>query len=585
MFSQSNILTRIIKLGLYLVLLTPLIAWDQVIYPFVFPKIVFFRIIIEIALFFYIILCLKDRSFAPKATALTLALGVYMGIIVITSLWGADSYQSFFSTLARGEGVFTLLHLFAFFIIASSIFRSKNEWTVLLLFFFAMFSIENILAFAQTLHIPYVKMFGATRPNGSFGNPAYFASYNALGLWISYYLYTVYKKNPWRLVFPVAIALGMINIYYAINRASTLGIFMGVIAYIVLEVIYNKNELIRKKYFKFFLWLLCILALASFINPGTSIIKKLTRYNGEDPSIKNRLISWDIGLKGFRERPLLGWGNENYSYVFNKYFNPKIITGSEAYSWFDRVHNTVIEILVANGAFGVMAYLSIFIIAFMGIQKSTMDRREKNICISFFVCYFFINFFIFDTISTLILFFILLAMIQSGSYERSGVFRRLLNSFHREEKISAHPLIIGSISIIIISSVYIYNIKPIRATYYASRHMLAQGQSYGDIYDNFTKAFALSTAHNFEIREILGNYIINKIINGESPKNLERLLMLAMDNLKDTAKSAPNNIQVRLTYSELARITSEINPFYIKIAEEESLFIIKSSPMRYQPYF
>jgi len=40
------------------------------------------------------------------------------------------------------------------------------------------------------------------------------------------------------------------------------------------------------------------------------------------PSNQSRLRSWNIGLKGFKERPILGWGIGNYNVVFNKHYDP-----------------------------------------------------------------------------------------------------------------------------------------------------------------------------------------------------------------------------------------------------------------------
>ena len=64
-----------------------------------------------------------------------------------------------------------------------------------------------------------------------------------------------------------------------------------------------------------------------------------------------------MAIKGFQERPILGWGQENFNYVFNKNYDPGM-WGQE--QWFDRTHNVILDWLVAGGILGLLAYLSIF---------------------------------------------------------------------------------------------------------------------------------------------------------------------------------------------------------------------------------
>ena len=126
--NPHTILLKIIKVGLYAALFTPLVFWDQVIYPFVFPKVIFFRIIVEIIFFLYIALLVLEPRYSPKATPLALVVFLYIAIALSTSLLGENVYGSFWSTIMRGEGIITLIHLGVFFIVLSSVITQKDEW-------------------------------------------------------------------------------------------------------------------------------------------------------------------------------------------------------------------------------------------------------------------------------------------------------------------------------------------------------------------------------------------------------------------------------------------------------------------------
>ncbi len=92
-------------------------------------------------------------------------------------------------------------------------------------------------------------------------------------------------------------------------------------------------------------------------------------------SAQTRTWSWGAAWKGFLERPIFGWGPENFSTVFDKFFDSRFFTpGQTTETWFDRAHSLVFDTLVANGLVGFIAYLSIFAIIFYEILKRRRAR-------------------------------------------------------------------------------------------------------------------------------------------------------------------------------------------------------------------
>ena len=112
-----------------------------------------------------------------------------------------------------------------------------------------------------------------------------------------------------------------------------------------------------------------------------------------------------MAYQGFKERPALGWGQENFNYVFNKYYNPKMYDQEQ---WFDRTHNVFFDWLVAGGALGILSYLSIFFAVIYSLWKrngSNLSIAEESILTGLLVGYFFQNLFVFDNVTSYILFF------------------------------------------------------------------------------------------------------------------------------------------------------------------------------------
>lgn len=91
----------------------------------------------------------------------------------------------------------------------------------------------------------------------------------------------------------------------------------------------------------------------------------------EEGSLGVRASMINIGLDAFGERPLFGYGLENFRYIYGS-----IAGGEGTYS-----HNNFIEILVNNGLIGFLAYYSFYIsIIFSALRKgiASISLNERN---------------------------------------------------------------------------------------------------------------------------------------------------------------------------------------------------------------
>jgi O-antigen ligase/tetratricopeptide (TPR) repeat protein len=125
-----------------------------------------------------------------------------------------------------------------------------------------------------------------------------------------------------------------------------------------------------------------------------------------DTTSEARLLTWQTGFKGLREKPILGWGAERFFVVFNKYFPSEVYHHANSRVWYDRAHNIYIEYLVQGGIVGLILYLAIFVYALWALwKKYTRDKQPATFIIftGLFVAYGFQNAFVFDSINTYIL--------------------------------------------------------------------------------------------------------------------------------------------------------------------------------------
>lgn len=120
---------------------------------------------------------------------------------------------------------------------------------------------------------------------------------------------------------------------------------------------------------------------------------------------------WPMAIQGFKENPILGWGQEGFSYVFQKYYVPEMLTQEP---WFDRAHNSFLDWLVAGGLLGAIPYVALYVIAaFYILRGSSFDDREKAVLLGLLSAYTFQSMLIFDNLMSYVFFVSLLAFVSS----------------------------------------------------------------------------------------------------------------------------------------------------------------------------
>ncbi len=64
-------------------------------------------------------------------------------------------------------------------------------------------------------------------------------------------------------------------------------------------------------------------------------------------------------------------GPENFTPVFDKYFNPNFyVPGQNTETWYDRAHSVFFDYLVETGILGLLSYLAIFVMFYWEFFRS-----------------------------------------------------------------------------------------------------------------------------------------------------------------------------------------------------------------------
>jgi tetratricopeptide (TPR) repeat protein len=129
---------------------------------------------------------------------------------------------------------------------------------------------------------------------------------------------------------------------------------------------------------------------------------------------EGRYSGWQVLWPALKDRPILGYGPDNISIPFDKNYDPSIKgisveMDSSSSGWWDRAHNIFLELGITIGIPGLIAYLLIFIMLFLKLQKSKKEKPILSLGIqSAFIAYLISVFFNFDSFSTYLVVFSLI---------------------------------------------------------------------------------------------------------------------------------------------------------------------------------
>jgi len=355
-------------------------------FPYITGRHFMFWSLITVSLLFFVL----NGNFKITYSKILTALIIYFIVVGFTSMLGMDFYHSYWSEYERMDGFLGLIYLFIYFCLLKFSFKEKH-WT----WFLAVFSIVSVLEFiffAVKEH-----KFGGL---GTVGNSAYLGAYFLMSVIISFILYSKSRKKIWLL--PVII--GSIMVYLSTSRGMLLALLTGLFIYMLFQ---NRKFFIIASLITLFF----IMPLYSLKDPTISRVLNISK---EDPTTKFRLLNWQMAVEGIKEKPLLGWGYSNYTAVYNKYYKKELF-GIEA--WADKPHNKLLEVAIDSGIIGLLAYLGIFGSVIYVINRAytmgKIKKQEFSALLGGLSAYFVQNLFIFDTFSTYLTFFTILAYADS----------------------------------------------------------------------------------------------------------------------------------------------------------------------------
>ncbi len=452
MQNAANIMRGALLVLLLATALTPLVV-NPGLFPFVFGKAVFYRSVIEVALALAALLVVLEAltgtagssgSVADRLRSrarvfkdpLFIALAFFLASAALSVALAPNSYRGFFGGGERGEGFLGVLH-YGIFLTLALLFFNVREWFVFSWLWLAETFVTVFYAWLQFLEVtnfPFA-LDPTAQPGSYTGNPAYLSGHLIISLALLPFLYAKTGSRAIRAALLAFAGLSLGTVFIAGIRGAVVGLFAGAL---VAAFSASFQGGARRS-----LRIVALASLAALVIFGGvfwatrssefwQVFPGIRRLAKTDllvtPSAATRLIALKVSWEAFKERPLFGWGLENYNIAYNKYYDPSYAFYAE--DWFDRAHNRFVDVATTQGLVGLAAYLAVLCLMGWKLWKhapqtgiSPTGRQagmSAPILLGIFAAYITQNLFIFDQTTSYIVFFTLAGILIARSPEKES---------------------------------------------------------------------------------------------------------------------------------------------------------------------
>jgi O-antigen ligase/tetratricopeptide (TPR) repeat protein len=572
-----------------------LIVADNMFFPFITGKNFTFRILVELMLGMWVVLMFIDAKYRPRFSWALIASGSLLGVLTVSMFLSENPYRSFWSNYERMEGLVTHAHLFLYFLIIGTVLDAERLWKWFFRVSLGVSVIVAMYSFAQLGGAIDIRQ-STTRIDATFGNSTYLAVYVLLHIFLSVFLWLKDgSRNSLRWIYLLVAALNLVVLYYTQTRGAMLGLIGGTFLASLLVALFDREHTEFRKY-----------AIGGIVGTilvvGGFILARDTSFVRDSPTLnrfatislteqttQSRFLIWNMSFQGFKERPIFGWGQDNFIYVFSKYYDPRMWKQEP---WFDRSHNVFFDWLIAGGALGLLAYLSLFGVMLWYIWFGKRVRwtiPERAVFTGMLGAYFIHNIFVFDNLTSYILFFSFLAYVHSEHAERSEEVENMKKKKgNGDHALEAQDLgiALAVVTVATATLVYFVNIRNINANYALidslRNPIIRTGNGKPEI--AIKKVLDLGLFGTSEAREQLGQLALQALDPRVDKDVRAEIFQLASREFDAELEKDPNNLRT-LSFAGLLHSRYADVPGSFAKAEEYFQRAIKISPKRQSIYF
>jgi O-antigen ligase len=458
--SRGRAAQRLARWSLYATSVVPLLVVPQLFFPFVTGRAVYFRLLVQVATaaLLYSVLTRDSKRYLRRDWIL-IAFAAFVAVNALSAALGAAPMRSMFGDYERMGGVWNWLHLFAYLVVLRAFFNDSDWNRFFGLCLVVAVTVGGIAVLQET---PYrlPSRIGGAKTGATIGNPGLLAPYLLANIAIALLAAVTWTRR--RSLYIGASAFLSIPLVLSANRSATLGLLFGAAiglgAYYVFRREYTRRGIVLIATATAFAFAVPLLARFQWSGPITGRVTLLTKLgSGVDSS---RVIQWRAAVAGARERPVLGFGPENYHLVWSRHYQAEMYRFAGDERW-DRAHNAYLDALSTTGVLGFAALIGVWIVlareTLRARRSLSLSAASAAVLLGFFAAYaVYLFFWFFDLNSSML-------WVAIAAYVASQARKQRLIEFG-----PAHPrrwqttVILGLGAVVFASSAYVHSVETIR---------------------------------------------------------------------------------------------------------------------------
>ena len=623
-------------MGILLVMAMPLILSNDTLFPFIVGKAIYARSVIEVTFGIWLLLIFFYPRYRPSRSLVLGALAVWLLISLVSGFTGVSTVRSLWSTYERMQGIVDLAHWFVFIAIAGSVFRSLADWRILFTVNLIVCMIVSFLGINQHYGIFDMSDFGirsADRIESTLGNATYVGAYTMVNALVGLSLMVhsmglsqgrgrepeqalrsrtarrrgrrrerqasptglTFNYLPWlQSVWVLSIMLNLWALWLTGTRGAVVGLGAATIVFSIGYAIWGRNRIARTVSFGLIAIAVAGIALfgvvrtTSVLDPvveSNTMLARISSIGLGDASISGRVAGARAGLLAFAEKPILGWGPENFLIAWGKHVDRE----SAERDRFDQAHNKLVEELTTKGTLGFLSYMLVWLAMAWAMFISIRRRRDNGqlavlILAATMLAYFVQNLFLFDTPVTLLQFSMLAAFAVAQEHwarardekrERPWIPEKLSGKLNLQPVSAALSTSWGAVclmavvSVVVIGALYALNLRAYSAAADIASFGLTAGRGVGWEERLVYAEESISTfpgLANYPRRHLIRDYF------GRLPSLSEDEFRAAVELMESTGNDAlevePDNWRIIAMMIHLHQTAAELDREYLERAEE-----------------
>ena len=580
---MKDILRTIVLGGLFAVPLLTLYVADGYFFPYITGKNFWFRILVDITVAAWVLLALYDVRYRPRFSWIFVSFSGLLIVMFFANLLGEHRISSFWSNYERMDGYVSLVHTFLYMVVLGSILKTKEDWGRILHTSLGVSFLVALYGLAQYSGLAA----GNGRIDSTLGNAAYMAVYMLFHIFIAFWLFVESKNKLHKIIYGILAAMFTFVLIGTGTRGTAIGLAVGILVMSGYVGLFGSKFVEFRKY-AIGAFALLVIGVAGFVMARDSALvqsnpnlARIANISINDLAVRGTI--WSMAWEGVKERPLLGWGQSNFNYVFNEQYRPALYAQEQ---WFDRSHNIIMDWLIAGGFLGLIAYFSLFAACLYYLFLSPLlnkdDERftvlERGVLLGILAGYLTHNFVVFDNIVSYIFFAIILGLIHARvsepikELEKAKVDEAIIVQF-------ATP-VVGALLIGVIYFAYIPGMAAAKDIIQAISSPSPEARL-----SEFEEALSRDSFGRQEIVEQLSQNAVNIIRDQKvSAEVKQKYGDKAEEELLALAESKPGDARVHVFIATFYRATSQLEKAAEQMAMASRLSPKKQSIMIQQGF-